>query len=158
MKGIIPCKCSLSFVFYHLFVRLSLCQRQRLPKIRTFFCLFNIKKRSFLTSCVFGFGFLNASNHLCFCFCFFQRNIMPKMCTPLCPVRTKKRSYVNLLSVLIHTVLSGSASRHLGPVAHDTLPSRISLQVLTIYVSKREHSFHVLLRGHWWLSWHAASK
>ena len=45
------------FVFYtiDLFVRLSLCRtrRQHLPKIRTLFFLVDIKKRSFLTFCVF---------------------------------------------------------------------------------------------------------
>ena len=33
-----------------------------------YFCLVHIKKRSFLTSCVFLFVFLNASSHLCFRF------------------------------------------------------------------------------------------
>ena len=39
-----------------------------MPKLRTLFCLVDIKKRSFLTSCVFWFVFLIASNHLCFRF------------------------------------------------------------------------------------------
>ena len=41
-----------------------------MPKIRTLFCLVDIKKRSLLTSCVFWFVFLNASSHLCFRFVF----------------------------------------------------------------------------------------
>ena len=44
-----------------------------MPEIRTLpCCLFDIdiKKRSFLTSCVFWFVFLNASSHLCFRFFF----------------------------------------------------------------------------------------
>ena len=45
-----------------------LCRRQHLSKICTLFCLVDIKKRSFLTSCVFCFVFLNASNHLYFRF------------------------------------------------------------------------------------------
>ena len=41
-------KCFPHFVFY---ICLSLCRRQRMPKICTMFYLVNIKKRSFLTSC-----------------------------------------------------------------------------------------------------------
>ena len=41
------------FRVLYLFVRLSLCRRQYMPKIRALFCLVVIKKRSFLTSCVF---------------------------------------------------------------------------------------------------------
>ena len=37
------------------FNALSLCERQRMPKTRTLFCLVDIKKRSFFTSCVFWF-------------------------------------------------------------------------------------------------------
>ena len=47
------------FVFYYLFVHLSLCL-QHMLKICTLFCLVDIKKRSFSTSCVFWFVFLNA--------------------------------------------------------------------------------------------------
>ena len=48
---------------------------QRMPKIRTLFCLVDIKKRSFLTSCVFWFVFLNASSHHCFRFLFNFREV-----------------------------------------------------------------------------------
>ena len=44
-----------TFRVLYLFVRSSLCRRQHLRKIRTLFCLFHIKKRSCLTSCVFWF-------------------------------------------------------------------------------------------------------
>ena len=37
----------------YLIVRSSLFRRQHLPKIRTLFCLLDIKKHSFLTSCAF---------------------------------------------------------------------------------------------------------
>ena len=40
-------KCLLSSVFY---ICLSVCQRQRIPKIRTLLCLVDIKKRSFVRS------------------------------------------------------------------------------------------------------------
>ena len=47
-------KCFPYFVFYiYLFVRLSLCRRQRMPKIRTLFCQVDIKQWTCLTSCVF---------------------------------------------------------------------------------------------------------
>ena len=62
----------LLFVFY---ICLSVC-RFCMPKIRTLFCLVNIEKRSFLTSCVFRFVFLNANCHLCFRF-FFSPAHMP---------------------------------------------------------------------------------
>ena len=43
-----------TFRVLYLFVRPpSLCRRKHLPKICTLFCLDHIKKRSFLTSCVF---------------------------------------------------------------------------------------------------------
>ena len=42
---------NINYLSIYLFVRLSLCQRQRMPKIRTLFCLGDIKQRSFLTSC-----------------------------------------------------------------------------------------------------------
>ena len=61
---------------FYLFVRLSLCRWQRMPKIRTLFCLVVIKRRSFLTSSVFWFVFLNASSHLCFYFYFLILVIM----------------------------------------------------------------------------------
>ena len=56
------------FCVLYLLVRLPLCWRQHMPKIRTLFCLVDIKKRSSLTACVFWFVFLNASSHLCFHF------------------------------------------------------------------------------------------
>ena len=46
----------LIFFEFYISVRLSLCrQRQRRQKIRTFFCLVDVKRRSFLTSCLFLF-------------------------------------------------------------------------------------------------------
>ena len=39
-----------------------------MSKICTLFYLAHVKKRSFLTSCMFWFVFLNASSHLCFRF------------------------------------------------------------------------------------------
>ena len=39
---------------YKMFVRLSLCRRQHLPKIRTLLCLVNIKKLIFSLLCVFN--------------------------------------------------------------------------------------------------------
>ena len=56
------------FHVFYLFIRLSLCWRQCLPEIGTLFWLVYIKKRSFLTSCVFWFVFLNASSQLWFRF------------------------------------------------------------------------------------------
>ena len=62
---------TLSYVFptfrvLYLFVRLSLCRKQRTPNIRTLFCLVVIKKRSFFISYVFWLVFLNPSSPLCF--------------------------------------------------------------------------------------------
>ena len=48
--SLLKSKCFPHFVFY---ICLSLCRRQRMPKIHTLCCLVHIKKRSFLTSCVF---------------------------------------------------------------------------------------------------------
>ena len=50
---------------------LSVCRFDKgniiMPKIRTLFCLLDIKRRSFLTSCVScWFVFLNAGSHFCF--------------------------------------------------------------------------------------------
>ena len=53
-----------------LSLRLSLCSRQRMPKMGTLICLVLIKKRAFWTSCVLWLVFLNASSHLCFQFFF----------------------------------------------------------------------------------------
>ena len=56
---------NLEMRFYrYLSVRLSLCWRQPIPNMSTLCCLVQIKKRSHLTSCVFGFVFLNACSHL----------------------------------------------------------------------------------------------
>ena len=51
-----------TFRVLYLFVEGNICRKLAL------FFLVDIKKRSFLTSCVFWFAFLNASSHLCFNF------------------------------------------------------------------------------------------
>ena len=58
-------KCFVRFVFY---ICLSVCRfaEGNICRKCALFCLIDINKRSFLTSCVFWFVFLNASCHLCF--------------------------------------------------------------------------------------------
>ena len=50
-----------------------------MPKMCTLFSLVDIKKRSFLITCVFWFVFLNASSHLCFRFFFGQNKTVCKV-------------------------------------------------------------------------------
>ena len=107
------------FRVLYLFIRLSLCRRQRMPKIRTLFCLVDIKKLSSLSNLLI----------VCFDFC----NFKPWACIPLQCMLLKGHAPVFQSSV--YMLLKGHAR-----VFHQVMPllskGRVGLPVTSLILSQ----------------------
>ena len=94
------------------------------------FCLVDVKKHSFLTSCVFWFVFLNASSHLCFrCFTYTPKIFSQRIQTNLeydpcgCQKNPEESEPHLWRAASLRTMLLMSARR---PPRSDTSLSRLS--------------------------------